>query len=234
MTGAARKTGRARQATSGQHAANQVSGVEPVISRSGRREQLVVAALRLFSERPYEDVSIDDIANEANVAHGLLSYYFGGKRGAYLAALQMVQSDLQVLTRPIRSDGDIAAQIRGMARRHLEYFRAHPQLLLGLLASAPSDTETRAIEESTQTQATQALLDLLGLPENPPPMLRTALRGCMGFMQEVTIHWLSHDEHLEIEQLVELCFDATVAAVANAVDHPTPGVLSLTASSVAS
>jgi hypothetical protein len=53
-------------------------------------------------------------------------------------------------------------------------------------------------------------------------------------MQEVTIHWLSHDEHLEIEQLVELCFDATVAAVANAVDQPTPGVLSLTASSVAS
>jgi len=36
------------------------------------------------------------------------------------------------------------------------------------------------------------------------------------------MHWLSHDEQLEIEQLVELCFDATVAAVANAVDHPTP------------
>jgi hypothetical protein len=121
-----------------------------------------------------------------------------------------------------------------MARRHFEYFRAHPQVLLGLLASAPSDPETRAIEEATQTQAAEALLDLLGLPENPPPMLRTALRGCMGFLQEVTMHWLSHDEHLEIEQLVELCFDATVAAVANAVDHPTPGVLSLTASSVAS
>jgi len=92
-----------------------------------------------------------------------LSYYFGGKRGAYLAALQMVQSDLQMLTRPIRSDGDIAAQIRGMARRHFEYFRAHPQVLLGLLASAPSDPETRAIEEATQTQAAEALLDLLGL-----------------------------------------------------------------------
>jgi AcrR family transcriptional regulator len=193
-----------------------------------------VAALRLFSERPYEDVSIDDIANEANVAHGLLSYYFGGKRGAYLAALQIVQSDLQVVTRPIRSDGDVAAQIRGVARRHFEYFRAHPQIMLGLLASAPSDTETRAVEEATQTAGAQALLDLLGLLENPPPMVRAALRGCMGFIQEVTIHWLVHDEHLEIEQLVELCFDATVAAVANAVDRPTPAVLSLTASSVAS
>src|SRR5258708_31885453 len=141
----------------------------------------------------------------------------------------MVQSDLQVLTRPIRSDGDIAAQIRGMARRHFGYFRAHPQVFFGLLASAPSDSETRAIEESTQNQAARALLDLLGLPEHPPPMLRTPLRRCMGFLQEVTMHWLSHVEPLEIEQLVELCFDTTVAAVANSVDQPTPRVLSLTA-----
>jgi len=48
------------------------------------------------------------------------------------------------------------------------------------------------------------------------------------------MRWLRHDEHVEIEQLVDLCFDAVVAAVANAVDNPTPGVLSLTASSVAS
>jgi AcrR family transcriptional regulator len=234
MTGRSVKTGRAHQARSAKRAANQPSGAEPVISRFGRREQLVVAALRLFSERPYEDVSIDDIANEANVAHGLLSYYFGGKRGAYLAALQMVQTDLQALTRPIRSDGDIAAQIRGMARRHFEYFRAHPQVLLGLLASAPTDTEARAIAESTHAAGAQAFLDLLGLPESPPPVLHIALRGCMGFMDEVTMHWLSHDEHLEIEQLVDLCFDTTVAAIANAVDKPTPGVLALTAASVVS
>src|SRR5258707_14163015 len=125
MTGASGKTGRARQARSGQRAAKQASGAEPVISRFGRRERLVVAALRLFSERPYEDVPIDDIANEANVAHGLLSYYFGGKRGAYLAALQMVQSDLQVLTRPNRSNGHIAAQIKGMARRPFEHLPVH-------------------------------------------------------------------------------------------------------------
>lgn len=234
MTGHSAKTGRARQARSARRAAKPPSGAEPVISRFSRREQLTVAALRLFSERPYENVSIDDIANEANVAHGLLSYYFGGKRGAYLAALQMVQTDLQALTRPIRSDGDIAAQIRGMARRHFEYFRAHPHVLLGLLASAPTDAETRAITDSTHAAGAQALLDLLGLPENPPPILRIALRGCMGFMDEVTMRWLRHDEHVEIEQLVDLCFDAVVAAVANAVDNPTPGVLSLAASSVAS
>jgi len=233
-SGDSNETKGARSAAPARRTAKQQGGAEPSISPLGRRERLVVAALKLFSERPFDDVSIDDIANEANVAHGLLSYHFGGKRGVYLAALQMVQSDLQVLTRPIRSDGGIAAQIKGMARRHFEYFRAHPQVLLGLLASAPSDTETRAIAESAQAAGVQAFLDLLGLPENPPPMLQMALRGCMGFLDGITIRWLEQDELFEIERLVELCFNVTVDAVANAVDQPTGGVLALTTSSAVS
>ena len=193
---------------------------ELAASKLRRRDQLTVAALRLFSERAYDEVSIDDIANEAGVAHGLLSYYFGGKRGVYVAALQMVHADLEALTRPLRSDGDVAAQIKGMARRHFEYFRAHPQVMLGLLVSAPRDRETRAIAESAQVSGARELLALLGLPGGPPPMLAVALRGCMGFMHDVTVHWLSHGQNLEIEQLVDLCFDATVAAVEAAVGHP--------------
>jgi AcrR family transcriptional regulator len=191
-----------------------------VASKLRRRDQLTVAALRLFSERAYDEVSIDDIANEAGVAHGLLSYYFGGKRGVYVAALQMVHADLKALTRPLRSDGAVAAQMKGMARRHFEYFRAHPQVMLGLLVSAPRDRETRAIAESAQVTGARELLALLGLPGDPAPMLAVALRGCMGLMHDVTVEWLSHGQNLEIEPLVDLCFDATVAAVEAAVGRP--------------
>jgi AcrR family transcriptional regulator len=216
---------------SARHTAKQNGGGKQSISPLRRRERLVVAALKLFSERPFDDVSVDEIANEADVAYGLLSYHFGGKRGVYLAALQMVRTDLQVLTRPIRSDGGIADQIKGMARRHFEYFRAHPQVLLGLLASAPSDTQTRAIAESAQAEGARALIDLLGLPDDPPPMLQMAVRGCMGFADEVAIRWLGQDELFDIERLVDLCFDVTVAAIANAVDEPTRAVLALTTTS---
>jgi AcrR family transcriptional regulator len=233
-SGHSTKTNGARRTASVQRTAKQKGVAEPSISPLPRRERLVVAALKLFSERRFDDVSIDEIANEADVAHGLLSYHFGGKRGIYLAALEMVQADLQVLIRPIRSDGAVAAQIKGMARRHFEYFRAHPQVLLGLLACGPSDTETRAIAESAQAAGAQALLDLLGLPEDPPPMLHIALRGCMGFMHEITFRWLGQDELFDIEQLVDLCFDITVAAIANVVHQPTGVVLALTASSAVS
>jgi AcrR family transcriptional regulator len=213
-----------RRAASGARAIKESKPARPA-RRNGfdRRDQLAAAALRLFSERQYDEVSIDDIAEEAQVAHGLLSYYFAGKRGAYLAALQMVQADLEALTRPLRSDGDVAAQIRGMTRRHFEYFRAHPQVMLGLYVSAPRDPETRAIVESNQQTGAQELLALLRV-KKPPPVLQAALRGCMAFLQEVTVQWLNQSQNLEIDQLVDLCYAATTAAVTNAVGHPIEGL----------
>jgi hypothetical protein len=110
-----------------------------------------------------------------------------------------------------------------MARRHFEYFQAHPQLMLGLLAAAPGDHETRAAAESAHRAGAEELLRLLGLPLDPPPLLRTALRGCMGFLQQVTIEWLSHGQDVPVEQLAELCLDTVVSAVENAERHQSGG-----------
>ena len=49
-----------------------------------RRDQILRVAARLFSTRPYSDVSISDIAGEAGIARGLLHHYFGSKRELYL------------------------------------------------------------------------------------------------------------------------------------------------------
>jgi AcrR family transcriptional regulator len=158
-------------------------------------------------------VSIDDVAAAAGVAHGLAFYYFDGKRGLYHAALETVRDDLVRLVRPDPADGDAAAQIKGMARRHFEYFRTHPQLALGLLASATRDPESRAIVDATQWSGAQELLQLLGLPQDPPPALRTAVRGCMRFLEQSSLDWLSNGFDVPVEDLVELNFTVTAAAI---------------------
>src|ERR1700739_3729791 len=43
------------------------------------RERIVEAATKLFTERPFSEISADDIAREAGVAHGLPFHYFGAK-----------------------------------------------------------------------------------------------------------------------------------------------------------
>ncbi|MEQ6903465.1 helix-turn-helix domain-containing protein [Nocardioides sp. YIM 152588] len=53
-----------------------------------RREQLLVAAERLFARRPYAEVSTTEIAREAGVARGLLNHYFGDKRALYLEVVR--------------------------------------------------------------------------------------------------------------------------------------------------
>jgi AcrR family transcriptional regulator len=51
-----------------------------------RRNQLLDLALALFAERGVENVSIKDLAAEAEIAQGLIYYYFESK-GALLRAV---------------------------------------------------------------------------------------------------------------------------------------------------
>ena len=58
------------------------------LSPDQRREQILVAAERLFAERPYVDVSTTELAAAAGVARGLLNHYFGDKRALYLEVVR--------------------------------------------------------------------------------------------------------------------------------------------------
>ncbi|TIC81508.1 TetR/AcrR family transcriptional regulator [Nocardioides sp. GY 10113] len=69
------------------------TAAEPAKSRrrlapDERREQLLVAAERLFAQRSYAEVSTTEIAREAGAARGLLNHYFGDKRALYLEVVR--------------------------------------------------------------------------------------------------------------------------------------------------
>jgi AcrR family transcriptional regulator len=51
------------------------------------RRALLEAGKRLFSERGYDAVSVEDIARRAGVNKALISYHFGGKRGLYVSVV---------------------------------------------------------------------------------------------------------------------------------------------------
>jgi AcrR family transcriptional regulator len=60
--------------------------VRATARQAARQEQIVRVAMRHFAERGYEDVRIDDIAREADVAKGAVFGYFESKAGLFLAA----------------------------------------------------------------------------------------------------------------------------------------------------
>jgi len=58
------------------------------------RAQLLALARKAFSDRSYDDVSIDDLAREAKISKGLLYHYFPTKRDLYVAGLREIADEL--------------------------------------------------------------------------------------------------------------------------------------------
>jgi AcrR family transcriptional regulator len=55
---------------------------------------LLDAGARLFPERGYDGVSVEDLAKRAGVNKALISYHFGGKRSLYVAVLESVFAEM--------------------------------------------------------------------------------------------------------------------------------------------
>jgi TetR/AcrR family transcriptional regulator len=54
------------------------------------REAILDAAERLFSDRGFEGVSLQEIASDAGLSRGAPSYFFGSKDSLYEAVLERV------------------------------------------------------------------------------------------------------------------------------------------------
>lgn len=180
-----------------------------------RREELLAVGLRLFSDRPYDELVLDDIASEAGVAKGLIYYYFGSKRGLYVAIVQAAAAELRE-----RLDPDPALPPAGRLSRSLDaYLRyveersAGYRTLLG--GGIGSDPEVLAIRDEQRAFVVELMLEGLDLPGDPPPALRTALEGWLSFVEGVSLDWLVRRD-LEPEQVRDLLMAALSGALAAA------------------
>lgn len=202
---------------------------EPRGSRDSiRRQQILDAALVLFSSKPYEDVSVDDVCAEAGVAHGLISYYFGGKRGLFAAAVKQAWIELVQAERPRNDEMSASERIHGFVRRHFEYVRKHPLRFATLMRTGHADRKVYEIVVGARAEALEGLQLSLGCPVDPPPALRAVLRGWMGYLDNMTLDWAMHRD-LDIELVTELCVQALVAAVRSSAGQRFDAVVELDA-----
>lgn len=58
------------------------------------KPQLMLAALKLFAERGYDNVTIDDIAQATGNTKGAVYHYFSSKKGLYRDALRHIAGTL--------------------------------------------------------------------------------------------------------------------------------------------
>lgn len=192
-----------------------------VHSRGARRAALVAVAKDLFSRRAYDDIFIEEIAREAGVAHGLLFYHFKDKRGLYLEVLRQVVEEVIALHQPAEGEITPEQRLRGVLRRQIEYRRDHVHTALALMRAGGQDPEVDELFEQGRRVGAAFILDLVGIEQPPPARVRAAVRGCMGFVDEMTADWLAHGSDLEVDDLLELAYAAVVEVLsAVCAGHP--------------
>lgn len=154
-----------------------------------RRSQLLALGLRLFADRPYDEISIDELAAVAGISKGLLYHYFHSKRDFYIACVRVAAEQLVERTK-MPDSLDAVEQLRRGLEAYLDFVEEHGQSYAALFrAGVGTDEEVVAIIDDVRATILQRLVEGLGSETVPPPM-RSALRGWIGYVEAVILDWI--------------------------------------------
>lgn len=169
-----------------------------------RRAQLIGLGLEAFGRRPYDDVSVDDIARDAGISKGLLYHYFPTKRDFYTEVVREAAKQLLERTIP---DADLPAPGRLAAGldAYLSFVEEHGAAYAALMRGGSADTELRGIINQTRSALIERLLG--GVPVEVTPALRMTLVGWVGFVEATSLDWIGRND-LSREQMGHLLASA--------------------------
>ncbi|WP_329518757.1 TetR/AcrR family transcriptional regulator [Spirillospora sp. NBC_01491] len=181
------------------------------LSVDERRDELIKAALQLFSTRSPEDISIDDVAAAAGASRALVYHYFGGKYELYIAALASAAKQLSVLLEP-PTEGRPLERLQISLERYFDFVESHAAGFTALLRGGPADRsgEVGEIVDGIRQLLLGRILQAVGV-ESPQPILRITLRSWMASVETAGLDWLenrdltrSELERLLVDQLIVL------------------------------
>ncbi|MCF6439905.1 TetR/AcrR family transcriptional regulator [Pseudoalteromonas luteoviolacea] len=60
------------------------------LKQAEQKTKLILAAKQLLNDKSYSQITIRDIASEANINSAMIKYYFGGKESLFVALIQSI------------------------------------------------------------------------------------------------------------------------------------------------
>ena len=164
------------------------------------------------------------------MAHGLLSYHFGGKRQLFAEAVRLAWDELIAYERPLESEVAVVDKFRGYLSRHFDYFRRYPERFRLMTRSSHVDPQVSQVLAAARRSAVEEIENFLGCREDPQPVLRAAIAGWAGFVDTVTLECIENPA-LEVDKITDMCAQVLVASVRSASDIPMDSAVELEAMS---
>jgi AcrR family transcriptional regulator len=160
----------------------------PRMARSERRAQVLHIAQELFSSEGFHHVSMDDIADRAQVSKPVLYRHFPSKLDLYLAVVDQRGADLldaiDAAVEPVESGpvqrGDGREVVSAIVRAYVTFVEAAGESSVLLFESdVTHDADVRARVERASSFAAEriasVLVDVTGLPAHETALLGASL-----------------------------------------------------------
>ncbi|WP_320773599.1 TetR/AcrR family transcriptional regulator [Streptomyces sp. CRN 30] len=184
------------------------------LSVEERRGQLLDAALTLFAHRPPEEISLDDVAEQAGVSRPLVYRYFpGGKQQLYEAALRSAADELRLCFDEPR-EGPLLHRLTRALDRYLAFVDEHDTGFSALLrgGSVVETSRTTAIVDGVRRAAAEHIMSHLGVTD-PGPRLRMTVRMWITAVEAASLIWLDEEKDPPVEELRDWLVEQFVAVL---------------------
>ena len=158
-----------------------------------RRELILSAASRAFASRPYEEVSLAEIAEEAQASEALVHKYFVGKAGIYAQVLQGAVDELAERTRQADAalpEGSSARdRVRASVLTYLDFIAARsPGWMAYQILAGHEPGEAARVRQEAREAAVRALAEVVGGSRGHRDDF--AFWGYLGFLDDACLRWV--------------------------------------------
>jgi AcrR family transcriptional regulator len=110
--------------------------------RERRRQQIIVAAKRVFSEKGYSKSTMEDIAREAELSPGTLYLYFKNKDELYASLSLRILQYLNIRLEDVKKEKDIepGLKIAAIKEALFDVYQFDPMILINMFHLQSSET----------------------------------------------------------------------------------------------
>ena len=176
-----------------------------------RRRRLLALGAELFTRYAYDELSMAKIAKHAGISKALLYHYFPSKEAYFVATLESKAAELQARTAP-DPELEPLAQLSRSIDAYLDWIEENAGSYDKLIRSASALPEVRAMLDRVRSETARKIVDGLRGDAPAPPILRTAVRGWLGFMDGACLDWIAHRD-LDRQALHGLLLTTLLGAV---------------------
>ena len=186
-----------------------------------RRRRLLELGSDLFTRHAYDELSMAKIAKAAGISKALLYHYFPSKEAYFVATLEEKANELQQRTIP-NPELPPFEQLSGSLDEYLKWIEENAGSYDKMIRNAGAAPEVRVLLDRVRTETAQRILGGLSPGGAPSPLLRTAIRGWLGFLDGSCLDWVNHGD-VDRETLHGLLLSTLIASVLAVGEQPPTG-----------